>query len=552
MSGDRPSRAQYPLDADSATGGAVFTPTLGARIADRYELVSLIAIGGMAQVWRATDSVLGRSVAAKVLHPHLATDRGFLVRFRREAVAAARLSHPGIVSIYDTVSQPGLEVIVMELIDGQTLRSALDSRGSLPPEEAIDLAIQIADALSHAHAGGIVHRDVKPSNILLCRDGRIMVTDFGIAKAGEDTDLTVTGTLLGTAKYLSPEQVRGDVSDPRSDVYSLGIVLFEILTGRAPFRADTDAATALARLQKPPPRIRQINPELPQELDDIVAAMMAREPDDRPARAADVRVALSGLRLQVEPSDHVDATLLVADPVYIPPDLEDEAEDIEAELDEFIASERSWILPALALVLVAAALVVAGALFSRTPLVDRVLDREPSAADAAPETGSDDTIDLTPIDVVVEPTTVSATAIDPAGDGTERDDTAAFAIDGDKDTFWRTELYRSPNFGNLKPGVGLVVDLGGPARVSEVTLDSESKGWSVELFLGDDFSGSRDTWGDPVAAGTDLRNKVDFDVDDIVGRLLLVWITNPGTSDDGDDDDDEPDHRFELTEVEVA
>ncbi len=556
MNADRPSRVDLPPTTDGPTGGAVFTPSLGARIADRYELVSLIATGGMAQVWRATDTVLGRSVAAKVLHPHLATDRGFLVRFRREAVAAARLSHPGIVSIYDTVSQPGLEVIVMELIDGQTLRSVLDTRGNLPPEEAIDVAIQIADALSHAHAGGIVHRDVKPSNILLCRDGRIMVTDFGIAKAGEDTDLTVTGTLLGTAKYLSPEQVRGDVSDPRSDVYSLGIVLFEMVTGRAPFRADTDAATALARLQKPAPRIRHIDPELPQQLDDVVASMMARAPEDRPARAGDVRLALSGLRWQEATVEPIDATLMVAEPVYVPPDLVDEDEELEAELDEFIASERSWILPALALILVAAALVVAGALFSRTPLADRVLDRADAGTqtDSAPGTGdgTDGTIDLTPIDVVVEPTTAGATAIDPAGDGTERNDTAAFAIDGNDDTFWRTELYRSPDFGNLKPGVGLVIDLGGRARVAEVTLDSESEGWSVELFIGDDFSGPRESWGDPVASGEDLRNKVDFDIDDIVGTQLLVWITDPGKCDDGNDEDDEPDHRFELTEVEVA
>jgi len=199
-------------------------PAPGLRLAERYELVSLIATGGMAQVWQATDTVLGRPVAAKILHPHLATDRGFLVRFRREAVAAARLSHPGIVSIYDTVTQPGLEVIVMELVDGETLRSQLDSQGVMSVTEAADLGIQVADALSNAHAAGIVHRDIKPSNILMCRDDRIMVTDFGIAKAGEDTDLTVTGTLLGTAKYLSPEQVRGDASDPRSDLYSLGIV----------------------------------------------------------------------------------------------------------------------------------------------------------------------------------------------------------------------------------------------------------------------------------------------------------------------------------------
>ncbi len=529
----------------------VFSPAIGARLADRYELISLIATGGMAQVWRATDSVLGRSVAVKILHPHLATDRGFLIRFRREAVAAARLSHPSIVAIYDTVSTPGLEAIVMELVDGPTLRSTLDGRGTLSPTEAIEIGLQISDALSNAHGAGIVHRDIKPSNILLC-DDRIKVTDFGIAKAGEDTDLTVTGTLLGTAKYLSPEQVRGDVSDPRSDIYSLGIVLYEALTGRPPFKADTDAATALARLQKPVPRIRHINPELPQPLDDIIASMMSREPDDRPSRAADVRVALSGLRLEPASTEETDQTLLVAEPVYIPPTLEDDDEEAAADVDEFIRSERSWMLPAMVLVLVAAALVVVGALFSRTPIADSLLDREEAAGspnDAGDE--APDTIDLTPIDVVVAPQLVSATAIDPEGDGAERNDTAAFAIDGDDDTYWRTERYRSPNFGNLKSGVGLIVDLGGVARVAEVTLDSESDGWSVELFVGEDFSAPRASWGEPIVTGSGLDNKVDFDLDDSVGRQLLIWVTNPGTSDDGDDNG-EPDNRFELTEIEIS
>ncbi len=527
-------------------------PAPGLRLAERYELVSLIATGGMAQVWQATDTVLGRPVAAKILHPHLATDRGFLIRFRREAVAAARLSHPGIVSIYDTVTQPGLEVIVMELVDGQTLRTKLDAQGVLTVAEAVDLGMQVADALANAHSAGIVHRDIKPSNILMCRDERIMVTDFGIAKAGEDTDLTVTGTLLGTAKYLSPEQVRGDASDPRSDLYSLGIVLYEVLTGRPPFKADTDAATALARLQKPVPRIRHINPELPQELDDLIAGLMSREPVDRPARANDVRVALSGLRFDPPPDAAVDETMLVGEPIYVPPTMVDEDEDFEAEMDDFIRSERSWMVPALALVLVASALIVVGALFSDTKIADSVLDRgeEQTTEDQDPEQ-PDDTVNLTPISVIVDPTLADATAIDPEGDNEERNDTAVLAIDGDKDTYWRTERYRSVNFGNLKSGVGLVIDLGGSARVNEVTLDTESDDWSVEIYIGDDFTGAPGTWGPPAAAGRDLRNKADFDIDALVGTHLLIWVTNPGTSDDADDNG-ERDNRFELTEVEVS
>lgn len=191
------------MDSNAPIGAQL---TSGSLLAGRYRLVSPIATGGMAQVWRAEDTVLGRHVAAKVLHPHLATDQAFLLRFQREAIAAARLSHRSIVQIFDTVSDSGTEAIIMELLEGRTMRAVLDESGPLPVRDIIDIGVQISEALTEAHRGGVVHRDVKPSNILLCPDRRVMVTDFGIAKAGEDTDLTVTGTLLGTAKYLSPNR----------------------------------------------------------------------------------------------------------------------------------------------------------------------------------------------------------------------------------------------------------------------------------------------------------------------------------------------------------
>ncbi len=235
-------------------------------LGDRYELVAPIAAGGMVQVWSANDLVLNRKVAAKIVPPHLATDEAFVARFRREAVAAARLTHRSIVAVFDTISEPPLEAIVMELIDGRTLRTVLDEVGALPARDVIQLGVQISAALEVAHHAGIVHRDIKPANIMVGNDRRIMVTDFGIAKAGTDADLTTTGTLLGTAKYLSPEQVTGAPVDPRSDLYSLGILLFEALTGRVPFKANTDAATALARLHQDPPLARQMRPNVPLNL----------------------------------------------------------------------------------------------------------------------------------------------------------------------------------------------------------------------------------------------------------------------------------------------
>ncbi|MEL6985140.1 MAG: protein kinase, partial [Actinomycetota bacterium] len=245
---------------------------------------------------------LTRPIAVKILHPHLATDHGFVTRFRREALASARLSHPSIVAVYDTMSEQGIEAIVMELVEGRTLRSVLDEAGVLPPPDVVDIGVQISDALDVAHRSGVVHRDIKPANIMVGTDRRIMVTDFGIAKATKDEDLTHTGTLLGTAKYLAPEQVTGEPVDPRADIYALGIVLFEAATGGPPFLADTDAATALARLREEAPRCRERRADVPVALDEIIAKAMARNPDDRYDRALSLRSALANVDLtQVGP-----------------------------------------------------------------------------------------------------------------------------------------------------------------------------------------------------------------------------------------------------------
>ena len=266
------------------------------RLGGRYELGQPIAAGGMAQVWSATDTNYDKQVAIKILHPHLATDAAFVERFRREAVAAASLSHRSIVTIFGTISENGLEAIVMELIEGLTLRSVLDEVGAMPAVDVVHFGAEIAAALDEAHRAGIVHRDIKPANIMICPDRRVMVTDFGIAKAGNDADLTQTGTLLGTAKYLAPEQVNGAPIDPRSDLYALGVVMFEALTGTVPFKANTDAATALARLHQDPPAVRSLRPNVSTELAGIVARLMDRDPNRRYTRASALEDALRAVR----------------------------------------------------------------------------------------------------------------------------------------------------------------------------------------------------------------------------------------------------------------
>ncbi|HEY7107028.1 MAG TPA: protein kinase [Acidimicrobiia bacterium] len=262
----------------------------------RYRLEEPLARGGMASVWLADDPVLSRRVAVKILRDDLAADPATRARFHYEAIAAARLNHANIVATYDTGDDDGTAYIVMELVDGPTVRELLRADGPLPVREVLRIGMQVADALEAAHRAGIVHRDVKPPNVLVPRAGPVKVTDFGIAKALGSDDLTRTGTVMGTARYLAPEQVNGKPADARTDVYALGLLLYEMLCGAPPFRGDTDVATAMARLTTTAAPIRPQRPDVPPALDDIVHRCLARDPARRFASAADVHVALAAVR----------------------------------------------------------------------------------------------------------------------------------------------------------------------------------------------------------------------------------------------------------------
>jgi serine/threonine protein kinase len=261
------------IDTDEVLGG-------------RYRLRRRIAAGGMGTVWEADDEVLHRQVAVKVISDALASDEKFVERFLREARAAAGLSHPNVAGVFDYGEDDHAQYIVLELLRGETLADRLQRLGRLPWTEAVPIAAQIAMALEEAHAGGIVHRDVKPGNIMLSPDGRVKVMDFGIASASRESSLTLTGAAMGTASYVAPEQASGERATPASDIYSLGVVLYEMLTGAPPFVAETPVAVAAAHIKEAPVPIRDLVSDVPEHVAAACERALAKDPSDRPASAA--------------------------------------------------------------------------------------------------------------------------------------------------------------------------------------------------------------------------------------------------------------------------
>jgi serine/threonine-protein kinase len=259
-------------------------------LADRYELLGHIARGGMADVYEARDTLLGRRVAVKVLHSQFSSDEAFVKRFRREAQAAANLSHPNIVGIYDWGQEGSTYFIVMELVDGKSLRDVLRDQEALLPRRAIEIGAEVAAALSVAPRSGLVHRDVKAGNMLLAADGTVKVTDFGIARAWDDSsELTKTGAVIGTATYFSPEQAQGEPADERSDIYALGVVMYEMLAGRPPFSGESPVAVAYQHVSSLAAQPSLDNPDVPPDLDQIVMRALDKNPDLRYQTADDLR-----------------------------------------------------------------------------------------------------------------------------------------------------------------------------------------------------------------------------------------------------------------------
>jgi len=305
----------------------------GRILRDRYQLRDKVGEGGMAVVYRAQDMLLERVVAVKILREQFASDREFVERFRLEALSAASFNHQNVVNIYDVGEDDGVYYIVMEHVEGETLKEIIRRRGRIPEREAVEIAIQIAEGLGAAHRRNLVHRDIKPHNILITDDGAVKVTDFGIARASSAVSLTQTGTVIGSVHYFSPQQARGEAVDSASDIYSLGVVLFEMLTGRLPYTGESPVAVALKHIQEEPPHVRSIAPDVSIEVDRLVAKMMSKEKEHRPASTAILLKELDAVRRAL-PDRAPESTMDVAGDTQVMPALGDDEKTLVRRLGE--------------------------------------------------------------------------------------------------------------------------------------------------------------------------------------------------------------------------
>jgi len=469
------------------------TVVLGEVIAERYELEEIVGTGGMSSVYRAHDRLLERSVALKVLHDRYSADEEYVERFRREARAAARLSHPNIVTVIDRGEQDGRQFIVFEHVAGETLKDVVEREGPLPVRRVIELGIEIANALAFAHGHGLVHRDVKPQNVLLNGDGRAKVTDFGIARSQDvEQGMTQTGTVVGTSHYIAPEQARGEPVDEQSDVYSLGAVLHELLTGEVPYPGDNFVAVAMRHLHDPVPDVQERRPDVPPRLAAVVERALQKEPADRfPSMKAFSR-ALEGCLSDLEGPGAQDPTLIVRRPPPPPKVRAPRPRRRRALLTVGI----------LVLGIGAIAAIVAGALLLR----------------GSSSSGG-------PLPVPAKHVSLHAvTSYDPEGDnGEENEDLVGNATDNDPATYWQTEDYSTPDFGNLKQGVGIVVDAGKPVTLGSLTVTSNTPGFNARIKASDSETGPFHRVSDSQTVG----DRTTFSIqEDAPARYYLVWITS--------------------------
>jgi tRNA A-37 threonylcarbamoyl transferase component Bud32 len=467
---------------------------IGELIGGRYEIEELVGTGGMSSVYRARDSVLERRVALKILHEHFSADPEYVERFRREARAIARLNHPNIVTVIDRGEFGNRQFIVFEHIPGENLKEVVEREGQLPVAQALALTHQIARGLAFAHQHGVVHRDVKPQNVLLDESGTAKVTDFGIARSldpGEE--LTQTGTLLGTSDYIAPEQASGEPIDARSDQYSLGVLLYELLTGEVPYPADSFMAVAMRHLRDPVPSVRERRRDVPDRVDKIVARAMAKRPADRfPSTEAMMGAIEDALADTGEGAGRNEATG-VHSRVERPSPSRSAARPGPRRRQR----RRRFAPLLLALLVVGAGAIALGLILA---------GRDGGGSGAAGSIGG---VKLTAFE-----------DYDPQGDQSEHPESVANATDGDISTFWTTETYRTFS----KPGVGLILDAGKAVSIEHLQIVSDEPGFTAEILAGDNPTGGFVPFSEEQEIGRrttlELAGGKSY-------RYYVVWITDP-------------------------
>ena len=470
---------------------------IGTVLSGRYKLEAKLGSGGMSTVYLAKDATLDRAVAVKVMHREMSEQADQLERFRQEARAVAKLSHPNVVAVIDAGEDGGHPYIVFEYVEGETLKQRINRVGALDPQEALAYAIEIARGLTVAHARNMVHRDIKPQNVLIDAEGRAKLTDFGISRQLEQDGMTATGRVLGTTDYVAPEQAMGHPVDPRSDIYSLGVVLYEMLIGLVPFHADSQVGVAMKHVNEDLPDVQQRRPELSAAAALVVERSTAKDPEERYQEVGEMIDDLS-TALEVEAA-RAGSTTGEATSVLdaVPPP------------KRKLSGRRRWSWAAIALLV----LVAAGAL-----ALVQIISSGGGGGGALKDKGS--TVAL-----------AAATDYDPQGDSEEDPATVSLAVDGNPTgTAWSSEHYDSDTFAGTKtgpdPGVGLYVTAKSAVTPATMSIRTPTPGWDAEIFAA--ASGppqELSEWGEPVGEVTDAAasDEVDLNVSS-PAKYFLIWF----------------------------
>lgn len=497
--------------------GATSSKMIGTVLSGRYRLEAKLGSGGMSTVYLARDTTLDRPVAVKVMHREMSEQADQLERFRQEARAVAKLSHPNVVAVIDAGEDGGYPYIVFEYVEGETLKARINRVGSLDVQEALAYAIEIGRGLTVAHARNMVHRDIKPQNVLIDAEGRAKLTDFGISRQLEKDGLTATGRVLGTTDYVAPEQAMGRGADQRSDIYSLGVVLFEMLSGHVPFQADSQVGVAMKHVNEELPDVQGERPEISAATALVVERATSKDPARRYADIGEMIDDLS-TALEVEAA-RAGSTTGEATSVLeaVPP----------AQRKLSARARWPWGVFALSLVIVAA--VVAIILIDssgNTPVVGnhQTNGNQPKTSNTSP--------------VALE----AATAYDPEGDGEEEDEIEGLAIDGNPTgTSWTTEHYESEIFEGTKtgpdPGVGIYVTSKAATTPSKMVVRTPTPGWNAQIFAA--AAGPPEgieEWGEPVGEvkNADKTEEIELHLGS-AAKYFLLWFTKASPASDQED-----------------